>query len=603
MIKISLCVCFILWSLSSTVFAASIHVTHTLDELENNGLCSLREAIINTNNDQTLYDDCPPSSKEPYGKDSILLPSGVYCLSLVGSAEESSVQGDLDIRDDLTISGEGAQSTIIDAGGSETSAAQCLTSPLNDRVIHINEFLIDVSLSDLTVTGGYLDLTTSLPLTSQLDFMDRGGGGINSFATLFLNRVVVTGNTAVNYSGVVEGGGIKAADVTIIDGVVSHNKAMGLSFVAGGGLNVTFLVLDNTVVSQNMAVLPEKTADQQPLPTSSVKNISGGGLYCDYAIIDHSTISDNISLGEHPQSRGVDSGGMSVGVLVMTHSTVSGNIAKSEGQYEVYTGGLEIFARGHSSKIINSTISHNQVISAQGLINKGGGIVLIASELMLAHTTITQNGTNDGASIEGAGIYLYGDNTVRLINTIISGNNLGTVIDEVYCPSGSDSTLLNSYGYNFITNHQNSDCVYAEMASPATDILDKTHEDLLLDSLKDNGGKTQTHALKDGSLGRNSANCKDIYGNQITIDQRGYVRETSACDVGAFDLDATEPVATPVMTTNNIVNTAIGCQLNQHPVGSPLVFIIFGVLLVVFRLAAQMIIFLQYQRHQRIKSL
>src|SRR5258705_13432535 len=75
-----------------------------------NSDCSLREAIVAAN-------------AHP-GADVILLKAGTYALTRSGAGEDAAAFGDLDILDDVTLLGDGAQSTLID-GLSQ------------DRVLHV----------------------------------------------------------------------------------------------------------------------------------------------------------------------------------------------------------------------------------------------------------------------------------------------------------------------------------------------------------------------------------------------------------------------------------------------------------------------------------
>ena len=82
------------------------------DAFFGDGFCSLREAILNANTDGRFSPDCPAGS----GPDRINLAPGTYTLAIAGSDEDFGVTGDLDITDDLTISGAGAAITVIDGG-------------------------------------------------------------------------------------------------------------------------------------------------------------------------------------------------------------------------------------------------------------------------------------------------------------------------------------------------------------------------------------------------------------------------------------------------------------------------------------------------------
>ena len=89
--------------------ATTILVNTLADELNANGNCSLREAIRAANLDQAV-DACAAGN----GADTIVLQNAVtYTLTRAG-ADDTAINGDLDITDDVTIVGGNA---IIDANG------------------------------------------------------------------------------------------------------------------------------------------------------------------------------------------------------------------------------------------------------------------------------------------------------------------------------------------------------------------------------------------------------------------------------------------------------------------------------------------------------
>jgi len=115
-----------------------IIVTTLGDELLLEGDCSLREAIRAANQDAAV-DACLAGS----GADAIVLAPGTYTLGLVGTGEDGAAVGALDIQDNLTISGAGAASTIIDGNG-------------RDLVFHTLG-AISVTISSVTIRNGMLE--------------------------------------------------------------------------------------------------------------------------------------------------------------------------------------------------------------------------------------------------------------------------------------------------------------------------------------------------------------------------------------------------------------------------------------------------------------
>src|SRR5690554_4855169 len=166
-------------ALAPAARAGAISVTTTDDELNNDGDCSLREAIVAANRD-TDVDACTPGG----GKDLIIVPAGTYTLGLSGANEDGGLTGDLDILEDLTIAGAGRSSTIIDARGL-------------DRVFHIAvATLSTVELSRLTIIGG--------------DNTDAGGGLMVQGGRVTSTRISVRNNEAA------DGGGIFVADTAYL---------------------------------------------------------------------------------------------------------------------------------------------------------------------------------------------------------------------------------------------------------------------------------------------------------------------------------------------------------------------------------------------------
>ena len=133
-----------------------------------NGKLSLREAITKANTTA--------------GADVIVLPAGVFKITLAGAGEDANVTGDFDITDTLTIQGAGAGLTIIDGQQLDRVFDVLGTAPSSIKVV----------LQGLTVRNG--------------NVTGHGGGIRVGNADLVVRDCVVTGNRA---SG--NGGGISNA--------------------------------------------------------------------------------------------------------------------------------------------------------------------------------------------------------------------------------------------------------------------------------------------------------------------------------------------------------------------------------------------------------
>ena len=159
------------------------------------------------------------------GADTIVLPAGTYVLDIPGLEENTALTGDLDIASDLTISGAGAKTTIID--GNEI-----------DRVFHVQSGAT-LNLSGVIVRNGNSTAGTN-----------KDGGGINNQGTTTIDNVAVNGNTSGNGGGVYNNG-----TLTITNSTLSNNVA-DPAFPSGWGgaiYNNSTATLTNVTISGNTA--------------------------------------------------------------------------------------------------------------------------------------------------------------------------------------------------------------------------------------------------------------------------------------------------------------------------------------------------------------
>ena len=229
--------------------------------------CSLRGAIVAAN--------------AAAGADAITVPASAtpYTLTRAGADEEAASTGDLDVTDELTISGAGARTTSV-AGGE---------APFDDRIFYIQTD-VTATITGLTITGG--KATDAQGTASE-------GGGVRNEGDLTLDRVAVKNNTANGH------GGISSLDGTLN---ITHSTVSGNSaeFVGGviqfrGTANIT-----NSTISGNRAA-----------------QISGGVVASSGALVNilNSTIATNTS----PRLGGGILTGGPASLVTVKNTIVAGN--------------------------------------------------------------------------------------------------------------------------------------------------------------------------------------------------------------------------------------------------------------------------------------
>jgi len=208
------------------------------------------------------------------GADTVQLLPGTYTLNLPGTGEDLNASGDLDLRGNVTITGAGSGSTVIDGNAL-------------DRVFDIQAG-VTATLSDVTIRGG--SLTSSV----------GAGVRVQAGATLNLFRVVVTENTTTkDAAGLYNSGTLNATDTTI-----SNNAAS----LWGGGLynDGGVVVLDRVTISSNSTSKDGggiyndggSVSLTNVTVSGNAATLKGGGIYTNTVItVTNSTIANNSSAG------------------------------------------------------------------------------------------------------------------------------------------------------------------------------------------------------------------------------------------------------------------------------------------------------------------
>ncbi|OGN92535.1 MAG: hypothetical protein A2Z71_07305 [Chloroflexi bacterium RBG_13_50_21] len=520
------------------------------------GECSLRAAIMEANFDPNA--------------DIINLPAGIYHLTILGADENNCETGDLDITESLTILGDKAGATIIDAEG------------LGDRVLQILNAAGSFSISHTQIQHG---------------MTNANGGGISTVASLILSHVTIYDNRALAGGGIISTGNLNIIDSNISDNVAdltgggvlvlsdgaqveiinTHIMNNTGTAASGGGISTlgTFISIKNSYIAHNNSpsgagILNENgsvTLEDIIFEDNNASDSGGGIRNRGAGIITGHDVRFNLNnavelggaiyneAGNIQLSRSVFSnnsvsagGGGAIAndfdsILVLTDSTISNNTVSNFGGGlsnvgTVYLRGVTVnanqsqngggVANAGTIHLENSTISGNQVS-----IN-GGGIYNMGTSNSF-NSTITANlASSDNPTGVGGGVYNIPGSFFNFRNTILYGNHRREVSDVDDDCAGT-----------LITGHNNLIGTLTGCSLTPDQQFDYIGQDPLLGTLSDNGGPTLTHALLPGSPAIDSANnhgCVDRLGNLLTYDQRGHLRHwdgnadgAARCDIGAYE--------------------------------------------------------------------
>jgi len=280
-----------------------------------NGVCTLRAAV------QEAGAVTTPNT--------IVVPPGTYNLSTsaactymyVGNpAAITETMSALCIRGNVTITGAGAGSTIIDAGGGAATGSVSFRA----MVISADATL---SLSGVTIQHGFG--------TGGLTIV--GGGGIINEGDLTLTNSVLT----LNVAAAAGGGGITNDGVLVMDSTTVSSNTAAANGGTGGGLRNTGTA---TITAS----------------TFSLNSASGGGGIYNGNVFTQSALNISTSTlsGNNVQFSG---GGISNdGAMTLTNVTVSGNTGNA---------GAGIFQHSGPANLNSVTVAFNHAQESAGGVN------------------------------------------------------------------------------------------------------------------------------------------------------------------------------------------------------------------------------------------
>jgi CSLREA domain-containing protein len=338
---------------ASSAWAASLlvdSVTDAPDAAPGNGacatagsVCTLRAAIQEAN--------------ALAGADTVSIPPGTYLLAIAGGNEDAGATGDLDVTDDLIVTGAGAASTIIDGGSAS-------------RVLHVING--SVVIERLTLQHG--------DSTGEGD--DCGGAVLQQGGDVTLREVVARESTAFAGGGVCQVAGVLLIDASTI---ASNSASLGGGVLGPYDADASVAITGSTV-SANVAT-----------------GQGAGGIAAGPGTltITASTVSGNTAPSAITPTGGGGIWGVAGGTIALQNTTVSGNSTSG------YGGGILNVAfcsppptilcvAGATITLNNVTVANNGAGGVGGGVPGGGVVngnfgnftdpdpVLIASNTLLA---------------------------------------------------------------------------------------------------------------------------------------------------------------------------------------------------------------------------
>lgn len=457
--------------LSTSAFAqqacrTTFNVTKTTDTRDGNcstSDCSLREAVIAAN-------ACS-------GTNEIVLPAATLQLAItnsVGTSEDLSVRGDLDITGSVNIRGAGSNSTYIDARSI-------------DRIFHVRSGSVSISMLTLrngqsigagggvaVEAGATLNLRHVRIRDSDATGIAGCGGAVSNRGTLGLYNVILASNTGgtggalcnqgsgsmvlsqvTAYSNSATSGGVMSnsasTTVTMSDSKFHSNSAQnGAAIINSGNLSINGSEIYNNTASALGGGLLNNSGSNGALRTTIrtswfhdnfVTDGKGGAVHAigsGRLAIYQTLFERNSALQTTPDT----SGGGAVSTFSATEfydCTFRDNVSHGGG--------------GAISSSSNVIVHRNSFYGNSALT---GGAIKTHGQLVVYNSTFDSNSsTNEGKAIsvevnqaEIKNITIVDGGTAGLNTVYVSPFGSLSVAHSILAGSCQIYGALNSYGYN-----------------------------------------------------------------------------------------------------------------------------------------------------------
>jgi hypothetical protein len=373
-------------------------------------------------------------------------------------------------------------------------------------------------VSITTASGKAAIARSTSSMTPDFRIFDVASSGSLGLRSLTISHGSVTGKGAAIYNG---GGSV------LIDGsTLSRNHASGAGgavYNSGGTVQVLASTLSGNVANGSGGGGVYSSGGTLTVKNSKLSSnaTAGSGGAIDNNDLSSATVTNSTIAGNHANGGATAGGGggiWNMGPLQVSGSTLDANVA-------AHGSGGAILTQEHLY-LSDSTVVANTAKVA------GGGIdsTLSGPSQLVTASTLAHNTAPTGANIDATGT-ASGASPIAITQTIVADPTSGTDCST----SAASSTAVSDAGYNL---ESATDCGF-------TQSTDKQNADPMLDSLRLNGGRTQTEALETGSpaIDRGPATCS-------SPDQRGMARpEGAACDIGAFEANMSITIGLPGLST------------------------------------------------------
>jgi CSLREA domain-containing protein len=574
--------------------AGLITITSSADTTGGDGVCTLREAITNANNDAATYGDCAGGS----GADTL-----TFAPALAGSVISLATIGDttlgptaLGVTSNITILGDANEGITIERNSSAAEMRLFYVSPgaaLTLKYLTLQGGLARGYDGGVAWTGGsgggaagvggaiFNRGTLTLDSLTLLNNQAIGGNGASwiSWLPAPFNREWGGGGGGVgsaggaSYSGNPVGGGPNGGAYTN----PNNNDATGPGGGGGGGVKINN---DNYLLAGNGGDFGGggggRVGGTDDGPPGGMGGFGGGGggggatKYLGPGCAASSGLGGVSAYGGGTGGRGF----CIMSYELIHHSGTGGGGAGMGGALFNDTGGAVTVvnstlvantARGGNGGD-NIELNNYKLYSGGGGGGLGGAIFNRAGALTLLNATLAGNnviagsaGAGDDASRQGANgarrgseVYTYGAaSVVNVTNTIMANSSsaFDYFVNDSSTVNGSHNLIMRASGI------------------PAGVIA--TSADPLLAALADNGGPTQTRAPGSGSPAINTG----TGSGAPVLDQRGAGRDETP-DMGAYEVMGSEWVvnspadtvaADGLTTLREAIHRANG-QLGPHSI-------------------------------------